>query len=103
MAVEINSDPTFPESTGAVATPSEPVVTEQVPGHPESTGAVESDGKPVTTLFGELGQKPTGAVETPGPFTMVAPQVKVVRSGRRAAQDASGPAETKTTDQFDGR
>src|SRR4051812_13756884 len=102
MAVEINTDPTFPESTGAVKTPTEPVTIEAAVGQPESTGAVETSG-PVTTLFGETGQESTNTVETPGPFTTIAPTVKVVRSGRRAAQDASGPAETKSADTFDGR
>lgn len=95
MAVEFDGV-TTPQSTGAVPTPTDPVVVEQVPGHPESTGAVDAPPAAVTVEFGDLGQDPTGAVENPGPQTL-GPQAKVIRSGRRvAAEPSTVTAETKT-------
>lgn len=104
MAATINTDSTIPESTGAVQTPTDPVEIEATPGHPESTGAVKTPG-PVTTEFGDLGTESTNTVETPGPVTTLAPQVKVVRSGRRAAAESGSTAETgnASAPTFDGR
>jgi len=95
MAVEFDGV-TTPQSTGAVPTPTDPVVVEQVPGHPESTGAVDAPPAAVTVEFGDLGTSSTGAVETPGPQSY-GPEAKVIRSGRRAAAEPSQVTpETKT-------
>lgn len=57
------------KSTGAVSTPTEPIVTEQAVGRSESTGAEEFDAEPKVLRAEHLGQEPTGAEETPGPVT----------------------------------
>jgi hypothetical protein len=86
---------TLPQSTNAVATPTEPVTVEQTPGHPVSSGAVEAPPAAVTTEFGPDGTESTNTVPTPGAYKVVNTSVKVINAPRRAAAEGQTTAETE--------
>lgn len=95
MAVEFSDDVVVPQSTGAVKSPTDPVVVVQDPGA-AVTNAVDAPDPVVTTEFGDLGQESTKSFPNPEPQKFENVSVKVVNAPKQQHPSGDSTAETDT-------